>query len=414
MTEHRRNAARPAGDSAEPAPTERPRSLRSRPFVSINLCFALSVGGWIPVSALLALFMREHLQAGLIGAMTAMIVINALSTGMSLFAGTFAARWGSRRTYLVGTAGMTAYTALLAAAQEGWQVIALAPLAGLIVSFHWTGANLYVLQAVEARRRGTATGIVSFVMVLGPGLGGPLVTALGQQFGIWASILGGSGLLFLACLGTWVFLPEIGGASAQPISGPRPSFADYPRLLRDRSNLIVASARWVSGLSHGVFQLLSALVILDLTAQLSTVGLYLSAGAIGGGASQVLTGAASDRFGRRNLLIAAMVIGAGAALIYWRPQSLALLLAGAALQWFGQTAYQTLITAICGDIVPTRDLPAVSGLHVAFFSLGMVCGTLIGGLLWAIDPGVPFLLTAICFIPVTIGLFLLPQRTLVI
>lgn len=414
MTNDRRSAAPPAGVSATRSPDESSGSLRSRPFVTINLCFALSVGGWIPVFTLLALFMREHVQAGVIGAMTTIIIVNSLSTGMSLYAGNFAARWGGRRTYLLGTAGMTIYTALLAAAQEGWHVIALAPLAGLIVSFHWTGANLYILQAVEARRRGTATGIVSFVMVLGPGIGGPLLTALGQQFGIWATILGGSGLLFLACVGAWVLLPEIGDATSNPIGGPRPSLAVYRRLLRDRSNLIVASARWISGLAHGVFQLLSALVILDLTAQLSTVGLYLSAAAVGGGASQIVIGAASDRFGRRNLLIAAMFIGAGSALLYWRPQSLTLLLVGAALQWFGQTAYQTLITAICGDIVPPRDLPAISGLHVAFFSLGMASGALIGGLLWAIDPGVPFLLTAICFIPVTAGLFLLPQRTLAI
>ena len=407
-------SALPAGFAEESIPVESAHGLRSRPFVSINLCFALSVGGWIPVFTLLALFMREQLQAGVIGAMTTIIIVNALSTGMSLYAGTFAARWGGRRTYLLGTAGMTIYTALLAAAQEGWHVIALAPLAGLIVSFHWTGANLYILQAVEARRRGTATGIVSFVMVLGPGIGGPLLTALGQQFGIWATILGGSGLMLLACAGAWILLPEIGGGPSKPNAGPRPSLRDYPRLLRDRSNLVVASARWISGLAHGVFQLLSALVILDLTAQLSTVGLYLSAGAIGGGASQVVIGAASDRFGRRNLLIAAMLVGAGSALIYWRPQSLALLLAGAALQWFGQTAYQTLVTAICGDIVPPRDLPAISGLHVAFFSLGMASGALIGGLLWAVDPGLPFLLTAICFIPVTAGLFLLPQRTLAI
>ncbi len=386
--------------------------LRTRPYITINLCFALSVGGWIPVATLLAVFMRDYIQAGVIGAMVAVIITNSLATGMSLYAGTIAARWGSRRTYLLGVVGMTIYAALLASATEGWHVIGLAPFAGLIVPFHWTGANLYVLQAVEARRRGTATGITSFVMVLGPGIGGPLMTTLGGQFGIWAAILGGSGLVFLALLGAWILLPEIDDTSTSPRTGPRPSFADYPRFLADRVNLIIASARWISGLSFGVFQLLSALVILDLTAQLSTVGFYLSAGAIGGGASQVIVGAASDRFGRRNLLIVSMLIGAGSAILFWQSNSLALLLVGAAMQWFGQAAFQTLISAICGDIAPPRDLPTLSGLHVGLFSLGMVCGGLLGGLLWATDPRLPFLLTALCFIPITVGLFFLPQRTL--
>ena len=387
-------------------------SLRNRPFVTICLCFALSVGGWIPVSALLALFMREHLQAGVIGAMVAVIIINALSAVVSLFAGTLAARWGSRRTYLVGALGITIGTALLAAAQEGWHVIALAPLFGLVAPFHWTGANVYILQAVEARRRGTATGIASFVMVLGPGLGGPLLTALGAQFGLWATILGGSVLLALAWALGWLLLPDIGRSPSGPAAGPGPSIADYPRLLLVRANLITSAARWISGFVHGVFQLLSALVILDLTGQLGTVGWYLSAAAIGGGASQVVIGLASDRFGRRNLLIGAMLIGATSALLFWRPQSLALLLIGSALQWFGQASYQTLISAIVGDIVAPRDLAAVSGLHVGFFSLGVVCGSLLGGLLWATDPGLPFLLTAICFLPVIAGLFFLPQRTI--
>jgi MFS family permease len=387
-------------------------SLRNRPFISINICFALSVGGWIPVSALLAIFMREHLQAGVIGAMVAVIIINSLSTGTSLLAGAAAGRWGSRRTYLVGSLGIATCTALLAAAQEGWQVIALAPLLGVVAPFHWTGANLYILQAVDSRRRGAATGIVSFVMVLGPGLAGPVLTAIGDQFGLWMTILGGSGLLFLASFGSWTLLPELRGSSTEPIAGRWYSFGDYPRLLLVRANLITSLARWASGFSHGVFQLLSALVILDLTAQLATVGLYMSAGAIGGGAAQVLIGAVSDRIGRRNLLIGAMLIGATSALLYWRPQSLALLLTGAALQWFGQAAYQTLITAIVGDVVAPRDLPAVSGLHVAFFSFGVVCGSLIGGLLWSIDSGLPFLITAICFLPAIAGSFYLPKRTL--
>ncbi len=362
--------------------------------------------------ALLAIFMRDHVQAGVIGAMVTIIILNALSTGTSLFAGTIAARWGSRRTYLLGIAGMMIFTGLLAAADEGWQVFALASLAGLITPFHWTGANLYVLQAVGAPRRGAATGIVSFLMVLGPGIFGPVLTALGDRFGIWASILGGSGLLFLAFIGAWILLPELANSSTGSVAGRRPSFADYPRFLADRTNLIAILARWIAGLTHGVFFLLSALVILDLTAQLTAVGLYLAAGAIGGGASQIIVGAASDRFGRRNLLIIAMLIGAGSALLFWQSHSLVLLLIGAALQWFGQSAYHTLITAICGDIVPPRDLPTLSGLHVSSFSLGIVCGALLGGLLWAVDPGLPFLLNAICFIPVTVGLFFIPQRTL--
>ncbi len=383
--------------------------VRERPFIMLHLCFALSAGGWMPVLTLLAVLMRDHMGAGVLGAVAAILIIQALATGTSLYAGTFAARWGSRRTYLLGTVGMATFAGLLGIANQGWQVIALAPLAGLLMPFHWTGITAYLLGAVSAPRRGFAMGINALVMVAAPGLSGPLLTTLGSEFGLGATILGGSAILAASALAIWLLLPEL---PAPPVAGRSPSFADYPRLLADRAHLIAAAARLTMGLTFGVFQLLSALVILDLTDSLAAVGFYLSAGAIGGGVSQVLVGAASDRFGRRNLLVLAKLVGIGAALIFWQSPSLLLLLVGATMHWFAQSAYQTLITAICGDLVAPRDLPTLSGLHTSSFSVGMLIGALGGGLLWGLGPGLPFLMAAFCLVPVAVALLLLPQRTL--
>lgn len=395
--------------TSRPESAPRAGGLTDRPYVALNACFALSVGGWIPVLTLLAVFMRDHLDAGLGGAVITVLIIQVIATGVSLYAGTFAARWGSRKSYLLGTAGMAVFAGLLGVANQGWQVFAVAPLAGLVMPFHWTGTTAYILQAVESRRRGFATGINALVMVAAPGLTGPLLTFLGSEFGLGASVLGGSVFLSAAALAVWLLLPDLPAPSSV---GQVPSFADYPRLLAERANLIAAAARLTMGLSFGMFQLLSALVILDLTDDLATVGFYLSAGAIGGGMSQVLVGAASDRFGRRNLLFLAKLIGIGACLLFWQAPSLLLLLVGATMHWFAQSAYQTLITAVCGDLVAPRDLPTLSGLHTSSFSVGMVVGAVAGGLLWGLEPGLPFLFVAFCLAPVAVALFMLPQRTL--
>jgi MFS family permease len=387
----------------------RASGLTDRPYVALNVCFALSVGGWMPILTLLAVLMRDHLDAGLGGAVITVLIIQVIATVVSLYAGTFAARWGSRKSYLLGTVGMAVFAVLLGVADEGWQVIAVAPLAGLVMPFHWTGTTAYILQAVEPRRRGFATGINALIMVAAPGLTGPLLTYLGAEFGLSASMQGGSAIVVAAALAIWLLLPEL---PAPKFFGQTPSFADYPRLLANRANLITAAARLTMGLSFGMFQLLSALVIVDLTDDLATVGFYLSAGAIGGGVSQVLVGAASDRFGRRNLLFLAKLIGIGACLVFWQAPSLLLLLVGATMHWFAQSAYQTLITAICGDLVAPRDLPTLSGLHTSSFSVGMVIGAIAGGLLWGLDTGLPFLFVVFCLAPVAAVLFLLPQRTL--
>ena len=386
--------------------------LRDRPYVVFTVSQALAMGGWLPVLALLTVYMRDHLGATVIAAMITILIIQSFSSVLSLFAGNFAARWGGRRTLLVGTIGMMVFSALLAAIGEGWQVIAMAPLAGLVVPFFWTGVSTYLLQAVAPAQRGFGTGVNAFVMTLAPGVFGPVLTMLGQQVGIWASVLGGSGLLALASLVTLRILPELGSTRTATPAGHGLQAAAYLQLLGDRQNQVAAGARLVSGLNFGVFQLLSALVLIDLTGQLSAVGYYLTAGAIGGGASQVLVGALSDRIGRRNLLAGAKCIGAAAALLFWRAEFLSLLLLAAIMQSFAQAAYHTLITAITGDLVDPDQIPTISGLHTGMFSLGMLVGALLGGLLFQVDERLAFLVAGLLFLPATAGVLTLPRRTL--
>lgn len=370
------------------------------------------MGGWLPVLALLAVYMRDHLGSGVLAAMATVLVIQTVASTVSLYAGSFASRWGGRRTLLIGTAGMMGFSGLLSFIGEGWQVIALAPLAGLVVPFFWTGTSTYLLQAVSPARRGAGTGLNAFVMTLAPGVTGPVLTWLGQAVGIWATILGGAGLLAVSSLVVLAPLPELEPGPGRAAAETRFPLAGYLRLLSDRLNLAAAFSRLISGLNFGVFQLLSALVLLDLTGQIASVGFYLTAGAIGGGASQVLVGSLSDRIGRRNLLAGSMLIGAGAALLFWQSQILSVLLLAAAMQSFSHAAYHTLITAISGDLVKPSDIPAISGLHTSMFSTGMVFGVLLAGLLWQVDHRAAFLVAAALFAPALYSVLVLPRRTL--
>ncbi len=370
------------------------------------------MGGWLPVLALLAIYMRDHLGSSVLAAMATILVIQTAASVVSLFAGSFASRWGGRLTLLIGTAGMMGFAGLLSLIREGWQVIALAPLAGLVVPFFWTGTSTYLLQAVSPARRGAGTGVNAFVMTLAPGVSGPVLAWLGQAIGIWATILGGAGLLAISSLVVLSPLPELDSGPGPAVEQKRFPLAGYARLLSDRLNLAAAFARLVSGLNFGVFQLLSALVLLDLTGQLASVGFYLTAGAIGGGASQVLVGSLSDRIGRRNLLAGSMLIGAGASLLFWHSQILSVLLLAAAMQSFSHAGYHTLITAISGDLVQPAEIPAISGLHTSMFSTGMIVGALLAGLLWQVDHRVAFLVSAILFAPALYSVLTLPRRTL--
>ncbi len=372
------------------------------------------MGGWMPILLLLAVYMRDHLGASVVAAMVSILIIQLLASTVGLFAGSVATRWGGRRTFLIGVAGMMVFAGLLSRVDAGWQAIALAPLAGLVIPFYWTGISTYVLQAVAPRQRGAGTGISAFVMSVAPGITAPILTGLGQVYGIGTTILGGAALLACAVVATQWMLPELAGSNSVRRPERRFEFATYISLLRGRNNSVAAFTRLVSGVSHGAFQLLSALILLDVTGELAAVGFYLTAGAIGGGASQVLVGALSDRVGRRNLLIAAKAVAAAAAFLFWRTDLLALLLLASTMQSFSQSAFQTLITAITGDLVEPEEIPAVSGLHTSLYSAGMFCGALMGGLLWQLDGRAPFLIVGVLIIPSAISAIALPRKTIAV
>lgn len=64
------------------------------------------MGGWLPVLALLAIYVRDHLGSSVLAAMATILVIQTVASVESLFAGSFASRWAGRLTLLIGTAGM--------------------------------------------------------------------------------------------------------------------------------------------------------------------------------------------------------------------------------------------------------------------------------------------------------------------
>ena len=64
--------------------------------------------------------------------MLTFLAMQVFAAVLGLYAGGFSARWGSRQTFMVGTAGMAIFTGLILIATYDWQVIVLAALAGML------------------------------------------------------------------------------------------------------------------------------------------------------------------------------------------------------------------------------------------------------------------------------------------
>ena len=110
--------------------------------------------------------------------------------------------------------------------------------------------------------------------------------------------------------------------------------------------------------------------------------------------AQVLVGSLSDRYGRRRLLAAAAMIAVGSSILFGLAGTITVLLVASSLHWFSQSAFQTLLVALVGDIVPSNELGRAMTLQTSSFSVGMFSGALIAGLLSTVSITIAFLVTA--------------------
>ncbi|MBD0292223.1 MAG: MFS transporter [Jiangellaceae bacterium] len=103
-------------------------------------------------------------------------------------------------------------------------------------------------------------------------------------------------------------------------------------------------------------------------------------------ASTPLWGKISDLYGRRPMFQAAIVVFLGGSLVAGAAASMAVLIAGRAVQGLGAGGLIALALATIGDVIPPRERGRYQGYFGAVFGTSSVAGPLLGG--WFTDgPG---------------------------
>ncbi len=333
------------------------------------------------------------------GATAGFIVTFGLSKALTnLLAGRLAERFGRRRVLVAGwLAGVPVAPLIIWAPSWTWVLLANAFL-GVNQGLAWSMTVNMKVDLVGPRRRGLALGLNEFAGYVAVATAALLSGLIAERFGLRpAPFYLGIGFAALG-LGTSVLLVrdtsahvalESATRQATPSArepgetGRAPSLARVFALvsLRDRTLSACSQAGLVNnlndGLAWGIFPLYFAAAGLDV----AHIGVIAAAYPWTWGVLQLVTGALSDRLGRKWLIAGGMWLQAAAILTVALVQGFAPWVAAAVVTGAGTAmVYPTLLAAV-SDVTPPAQRASALGVYRFWRDAGFAAGALGAGLL---------------------------------
>ncbi len=294
----------------------------------------------------------------------------------NLATGPLAQRLGRRRVLVLGWVCMAPVPALVGLAPGWWLVVGANVLLGAGQGLAWSMTVVMKIDLAGPRRRGLALGLNESSGYLGVAAAA-LLTGLAAGWvaprtAVWV------GAAALAAVGLAVSGGLVRDTGAHVAAEQRGSLqADEPRAV------LVACSQ--AGLANNLNDALAwGLVPVYLAAHGASVG---QVGAVAAaypavwGVAQVGTGWLSDHAGRKPLIVAGMLVQAGAlALLAAGKGGFGVSLAAAVLLGLGTAlVYPTLIAAVSDAVQPVRRAHAV-GAYRFWRDTGLAAGALVAGL----------------------------------
>ena len=311
-------------------------------------------------------------------------------------AGTFSDRYGRKPVLLVGWLfAVPVPLMLIWAPSWGW-VVAANVLLGINQGLTWSTTVVMKIDLVGPKQRGLAMGLNEAA-----GYGAVAVTSLvagylAQNYGLRpAPFLLGLSYTALALLLTGAFVRETRG-HAQLDAGQHVARGDglHDHLHADLSDRdIVTQVSWKEpamssashaglvnnlnfGLSWGLFPLLFATASLPV----DRIGLLFALYPATWGAGQLVTGALSDRIGRKRLIVAGMSTQAVALAVVALATGFVGWAIGAVLLGAGTAMVYPTLLAVMGDVAHPAWRGRAVGVYRVWRDLGYAVGAILGGI----------------------------------
>lgn len=340
---------------------------------------------------------------------TFVVVFGAVKAVMNLFAGRFSDRFGRKRVLIAGwLAAIPIPFLLLYAPDWSWVVVATA-LLGVNQGLCWSMTLNSKLDMTHLSQKGLVNGLNEFSGYAAVAIAGVvtawLVDVYGARQGLFlfgtAVILAGLGLAILMVKETrpWALAhaPAVSASVAKP---PSLGQAFWYASWQNRNLLALNQAGLVEKFTDALVWIILPVWFvaqnLTLVQGSSIIGVY----ALVWGASQLITGPASDRFGRKPLIVGGMwLCGVGVLLLVltdtvwlWTPE--------AGLIGFGMAMLYPTLGAAVADVSPSAQRGTLLGVYRFWRDFGYAVGALAMGLLaqWAQALDVTFWLVGIAML----------------
>jgi MFS family permease len=325
-------------------------------------------------------------------ASTAAVLSFIASFGLTKALSNLAAGWlmdrpGRRSTLIMGWLLGLPVPILILWAPSWWWIVAANALLGINQGLTWSTTVVMKIDLVGPRRRGLAMGLnesAGYVAVAIAALvSGLIATSIGLRTG--PAYLG----LAVCCAGlllSWLFVRET-SAHVELEEARGSGVLERPRIARllrhslwsDRDLFSVSQAGFMNnlndGLAWGIFPLLFVASGLSVRQTGTMAAIYPAVWGI----AQLGTGALSDRWGRKWLIVTGMIAqGIALVAIALTRGPLAWVIALVALGIGTALVYPTLLAAV-GDIARPSWRAATFGVYRLWRDLGYAAGALIAG-----------------------------------
>ncbi len=294
---------------------------------------------------------------------------------------------GRRFTLIAGWLFALPIPFIILWAPAWWWIVAANTLLGVNQGLSWSATVIMKIDLAGPRQRGLALGLNEFAGYVAVALAAMGSGYLGASHGLRAGpAYLGLGIAIIGLMLSAIFVRETSGHAAleqgsSPVQDSRTSLQLIRQSLgSDRRFFAVCQAGLVNnlndGLAWGIFPLLFVSAAMPLREMSALVAIYPAVWGI----SQLWTGALSDRWGRKWLIVAGMVIQGVSLIAISASQSVSSwIVALCALGVGTALVYPTLIAAV-GDLARPAWRGAAVGVYRLWRDLGYMVGAVFAGI----------------------------------